>query len=203
MTARARWIIVAVAGVLLLAIGFTGGLITPGLRAPGNDSPEAGFARDMSVHHAQAVQMSVLALTRVDRPDILGLAHDIALTQQAQIGMMAVWLQDWHLQPTGTRPPMAWMGDGARVVNGLMPGMATPAQIQQLTDSKGTAADILYCQLMLRHHVGGIHMVRDILKLTSNSQVRSLAQAMLTGQQLEVVQFQDFLQQLGALPLTS
>src|ERR1051326_6142459 len=103
MTARARWIIVAVAGVLLLAIGFTGGLITPGLRAPGNDSPEAGFARDMSVHHAQAVQMSMLALTRVDRPDILGLANDIALTQQAQIGMMAVWLQDWHLQPTGTR----------------------------------------------------------------------------------------------------
>ena len=38
--------------------GYAGGLLTPPLTRPGDDSVEAGFARDMTTHHAQAVEMS-------------------------------------------------------------------------------------------------------------------------------------------------
>jgi uncharacterized protein (DUF305 family) len=202
MTGRTRWIIGVAAALALLAIGYLGGILTPGFQAPGDNSPEAGFARDMSVHHAQAVQMSMIEARSGTMPEVRGLAQSIALTQQAQIGMMTVWLQDWHLNPTGSQPRMAWMPEGSEeLVNGLMPGMATQTQINELINAKGKQVDILFCQLMLRHHLGGIHMVEGLLQESHNSEVRALAETMLTGQQGEIADLQLYLQQLGAQPL--
>jgi uncharacterized protein (DUF305 family) len=204
MSRRTQWIGGVLAAVLLLGIGFAAGWFTPGLTTPGNDSAEAGFARDMSAHHAQAVAMSMIAVEDATNPDVRQLAYAIALTQQAQIGMMSTWLQDWKLLPTGTEKPMSWMPDGQQaLVNGLMPGMATTEQINQLTEAKGAQADVLFCQLMLRHHLGGIHMVEGILAVTHDSQVKTLAAAMLSGQQSEVLTLQNLLKTLGAAPLSS
>jgi uncharacterized protein (DUF305 family) len=204
MTVRMRWIAGIAAALALIAVGYIGGILTPSLRAPGDNSAEAGFARDMSVHHAQAVQMSMIAAQNATVPEVRGLAQSIALTQQAQIGMMTVWLQDWNLNPTGSGPRMAWMPDGSsELVNGLMPGMATQDQINQLINARGQQVDILYCQLMLRHHLGGIHMVEGLLQESHNSEVRALAETMLTGQQGEIADLQRYLQDLHAQPLPS
>jgi uncharacterized protein (DUF305 family) len=197
-------IIGVLAAVVLLGLGYLAGLATPSLTSPGTNSPEAGFARDMSTHHAQAVAMSLLELENGSDPDVIGTAYAIATEQQAQIGMMAVWLQDWHLLPTGTQPPMSWMPGGpTELVNGLMPGMASVADMNKLSQARGKQEDILYCQFMLRHHLGGIHMVEGILAVTHNSRVRDLAEGMLTGQQSDVQALQSLLQKLGASPLTS
>ena len=56
-------------------------------RPPGDDSAEAGFARDMIVHHAQAVQMAEIVRDKTQSDDMGLLATDIAPTQQAQIGI--------------------------------------------------------------------------------------------------------------------
>ena len=74
---------------------------------PDNSSPEAGFARDMSVHHAQAVAMAEAIRDRTTDPDLKILATNIALGQQAQIGRMSGWLDEWGLTQTSTTPPMA------------------------------------------------------------------------------------------------
>lgn len=203
MSGRTRWIAGALAALLVLAIGYAAGLLTPSLRAPGDTSPEAGFARDMSTHHAQAVAMALIAYQNATLPEVRNLGYDIATTQENQIGQMTVWLQDWHLSPTGSQPRMAWMPDGSRELSpeGLMPGMATTDQMNALTAAKGKQVDILFCQLMLRHHLGGIHMVEGILAETSNPQVRALAESMKAGQQREVANLQQLLTQLGASPL--
>jgi len=204
MSGRTRWIVGILAALALLVVGFIGGILTPSLRAPGDNSPEAGFARDMSTHHGQAVAMAMLEVQNGSDPGVRQLAEDIATTQQAQIGMMTVWLQDWKLLPTGSRPAMAWMPDGSsELVNGLMPGMATVDQLNQLSAARGKASDVLFCQLMLRHHIGGIHMVEGILQVTHNSTVRALAETMLSGQQGEVTVLQQELKTLGAEPLSS
>jgi uncharacterized protein (DUF305 family) len=204
MSGRTGWIVGVVAALALLVVGFLGGYLTPSLRAPGDSSPEAGFARDMSTHHGQAVAMAMLEVQNGIDPAVRQLAEDIATTQQAQIGMMTVWLQDWKLLPTGSRRPMAWMPDAnSELVNGLMPGMATVDQLNQLSAARGKASDVLFCQLMLRHHIGGIHMVEGILEETHNSQVRTLAETMLSGQQGEVTVLQGELKTLGAQPLSS
>jgi uncharacterized protein (DUF305 family) len=190
------WLALAVAVGLVL--GLAAGLLVPTLNRPGNDSPEAGFARDMSTHHAQAVEMSVIAQERATDPRVRSLAVDIALTQQAQIGMMQTWLREWKLDPTGAQPPMAWMGDemAASVKDGLMPGMATSAEMEQLRNATGRDFDILFLELMRTHHIGGIHMAEGVLKLSDDSEVRWLAQAMVDGQKKETTLIQELLDEL-------
>jgi uncharacterized protein (DUF305 family) len=192
-----RWVALGVVVGLLLGVAV--GLLIPGLSRPGDTSAEAGFARDMSTHHAQAVEMGMLAQEKATDPDVRTLGADIALTQQAQIGIMQTWLRDWQLSPTGSQPRMAWMPDGAGSIrDGLMPGMATDAQRAQLRAATGRDFDILFLQLMLNHHLGGIHMAQAALDLSDNEQVRSLAGAMVAGQQKEITAIQALLNKLGA-----
>jgi uncharacterized protein (DUF305 family) len=195
----------ALGAVVALLIGYGAGLLTPRFTAPGDNSPEAGFARDMSIHHAQAVDMGMVAYQKATNDEVRQMGYDIALTQQAQIGMMSIWLKDWHLEPTGSRPRMAWMPNGSQELSpdGLMPGMATDAQLEQLHNATGKDVDILFCQLMLRHHLGGIHMIDGVLQESHNSTVRQLAQTMKNNQQADVATLQRLLTELGAKPLGS
>ena len=192
------WWLVAVL-VFGLALGVGGGLVIPHFTKPADDSAEAGFLRDMSTHHAQAVEMSMIAHADSDDPRIVTLAGDIALTQHGQIGYMQAWLRDWGLSPTGSQPAMAWMPDSAgSVVNGLMPGMATPEQINKLREAKGKDLEVQYLTLMRQHHLGGIHMAQEILNLSKNKDVTWLAQTMVNSQQAELTVINDMLQKLGA-----
>ena len=194
----------ALAVLIALAVGYTAGAILPSLRAPGDDSVEAGFARDMSTHHAQAVEMAMIAYPKATDAEVKSSAYNIALGQQAEIGVMQTWLKDWHLLPTGTRPKMAWMPDGQRtLVDGLMPGMATNTELSQLNNATGKQLDILFCQLMLRHHLGGIHMIDGLLAESHDAQVRDVATTMKRNQQAEIDVFRQTLTQLGAQPLPS
>jgi uncharacterized protein (DUF305 family) len=198
---RRRFGLGALAGVLIfgLIVGLAAGLLGPRLRTPGDDSAEAGFLRDMSTHHAQAVEMSMIAHANSTNPAIVTLAGDIALTQHGQINYMQAWLRDWNLSPTGSRPPMAWMPDAAgSVVNGLMPGMATPSQMAALRKATGRDLDVMYLRLMRQHHLGGIHMAQGILKESDNADVTWLAQTMVASQQGEITLIDTMLKQLGA-----
>jgi uncharacterized protein (DUF305 family) len=200
-TQRARIIAGAVVAVLLLAIGYGAGLLTrPG--TPGDDSAEAGFARDMSTHHAQAVEMGMIAYQNATLPDVRTLGGDIAITQQGQIGVMSTWLKDWGLDANSSRPPMSWMPNGQNeLVNNLMPGMATREEVDKLKNATGRQVDILFCQYMLRHHLGGIHMVDDVLARNPRPEVRDLADTMKKNQTAEVSVLRTLLIQLGAQPL--
>jgi uncharacterized protein (DUF305 family) len=202
---RRALILGALGAVVALLIGYGAGLLTPRFTAPGDNSPEAGFARDMSTHHAQAVEMGMVAYQKATNDDVRQMGYDIATTQQAQIGMMSVWLKDWHLEPTGSRPKMAWMPNGSQELSpdGLMPGMATDDQLTQLHNATGKDVDILFCQLMLRHHLGGIHMIDGILQESHNKTVTDLAQTMKNNQQADVAMLQQLLTDLGAKPLGS
>jgi uncharacterized protein (DUF305 family) len=143
--------------------------------------------------------MAMLAHEKGNDPAIRTVGGDIAITQQGQIGRMQAWLREWQLNPTGSQPRMAWMPDGqASMRDGLMPGMATDAERAQLRTATGRAFDILFLQLMLKHHLGGIHMAQGVLNETGDDEVRLLAQSMVDGQQREIAMFQALLKQLGA-----
>ncbi|MFF3858017.1 DUF305 domain-containing protein [Streptomyces sp. NPDC002209] len=80
-------------------------------RAPGLYSADAGFARDMAVHHQQAVEMSFIVRDRTKDEPVRGLAYDIANTQANQRGMLLGWLDLWGLpKVVADEPPMSWMG---------------------------------------------------------------------------------------------
>ena len=132
-------------------------------------------------------------------PTIVSLSADIALTQNGQVGVMQAWLRDWGLSPTGSEPTMAWMPGGqASVQNGLMPGMATPAQIDQLRKATGKDLDVQFLTLMRAHHLGGLHMAQAILDQSDNKDVTWLAESMVTGQQSDLNLIDDLLKKAQA-----
>jgi len=181
---------VAVASGLLL--GWV--LFSP--EAPGTDSAEAGFARDMSEHHAQAVDMSLIALQRSDDREIDLLAYDIATTQGTQIGTMQGWLEQWDLPAARPEPRMAWMekamaGADSAVEPGdadyrPMPGMATTAEMDALESAPRDEVDVDYLEMMIRHHVAGVEMAQAAVESTDSPDVLRLAEAMVNGQRREI-----------------
>jgi uncharacterized protein (DUF305 family) len=189
---------VAAALVLGLLLGMAVAYFVPRLNRPGDDSPEAGFLRDMSTHHAQAIEMAMIAHQATTDADIESFSRDVAITQQGQVGMMQAWLRGWGLGSTGSRPPMAWMPDsgGALSQGGLMPGMASQQQMDQLRAATGTAQDVMFLQLMRQHHLGGIHMAQEIVRRSDDKDVTWLAQTMVAGQQNEIGAIQDMLNRL-------
>ena len=120
----------------------------------------------MAAHHLQGVEMANLVSDHSEDPAVRGLAFDIATTQTNQVGRMQGWLALWGYSPTGG-DQMAWMGHGmARHAHGqsggsgLMPGMATEEELANLRSLQGTAFDVEFLRLMIRHHQGGLEMAQ-------------------------------------------
>jgi uncharacterized protein (DUF305 family) len=168
-------------------------------RDPGNDSAEAGFLRDMFVHHAQAVEMSMIIRDRTEDDNLFAMATDIALTQSTQMGTMQGYLDLWGLPLTGEDPAMTWMG---MPTEGLMPGMATADEIAQLQTLPIDQAEILFLQLMIRHHQGGVEMSEAALDRCDEEHVRDMAERIITLQSGEIDAMNQMLQVRGADPIT-
>ncbi|WP_432835746.1 DUF305 domain-containing protein [Dactylosporangium sp. CA-092794] len=205
LSRRARLTLGVLAAVLLLGAGTAIGYLIPTLRAPGNDSVDAGFARDMSVHHAQAVEMGMWAYRLGTTDQIRNLGYDIAASQQWQIGQMQAWLTEWHLSPTSDSRAMSWMPEGQNTLqpDGRMPGMASDAELTKLKSSTGKDFDTLWCQLMLRHHLGGIHMAEAAAQKAQSQEVRDAAEKIRVSQSYDISQLTEMLKDLGAQPLSS
>ncbi len=169
-------------------------------RPPGETSAEAGFLRDMSDHHAQAVEMALILHDRTADGELQMITTDIAMTQQGQIGTMQGWLDLWDLSPTGDDPPMAWMDHP--ITDGLMPGMATAEEIEQLRTLSVDQAEIRFLQLMIRHHQGGVKMAEALLARSDQDEVTTLARGIVASQQGEIDAMNAMLQARGQSPIT-
>ncbi|MEY2270422.1 DUF305 domain-containing protein [Streptomyces sp. BF23-19] len=180
-------------------------------RTPGLRSPDAGFARDMAVHHQQAVEMSFIVRDRTQDEAVRTLAYDIANTQANQRGMLLGWLDLWGLPKVlADEPPMSWMGasgghgghaghDTAKP-GALMPGMATKEELDRLGAASGRDAEVLFLQLMTDHHKGGVAMAEGCAQQCETPVERALAQGMVDAQRSELTLMEDMLRQRGAAP---
>jgi uncharacterized protein (DUF305 family) len=197
---------VAVAAAAALILGAVlGALLLGGEPTPDDQSPEAGFARDMAVHHGQAVEMAFLIRDRSADPVIRTMAYDIINTQRAQIGMFSGWLQQWQLPQTSQANPMAWTdhehGGGPGSMNAMqpvesyadMPGMASDEEMEALSEAEGVAAERLFLELMIAHHIGGVEMAQAVIPLTDRGEVVYLADTIVAGQQAEIATMEDLL----------
>ena len=205
---RAALLAVIAVGLVLIGGGAAVALgLGRGEPAPTADSVEAGFARDMSRHHLQGVEMANLAPERSTDPEVRQLAFDIAETQQNQVGRMQGWLALWGLPPTAGET-MAWMGSGAHAGHdtaagggGLMPGMATEAELAQLRSLSGTEFDTEFLRLMIRHHQGGREMAEHAAEHAAVPAVAGLAGTIAETQTAEVTTMERMLTARGGTPL--
>ena len=200
----------AVAAVLTTLLLVAASLVIGRLSAPDNHSPldrsvEAGFARDMQVHHLQAVEMAMTIRDLTTDPELRLLAYDIATSQAQQSGQMFGWLADWGLNQAPSEPPMTWMtrptlGGGHDDMAGMnvtpgatMPGLATSTQLAELKASSGIEAEKRFLALMIAHHQGGVDMAEAVLDRTQNRVVIDLATSIVLAQSGEIIVMQDML----------
>jgi uncharacterized protein (DUF305 family) len=140
--------------------------------------------------------MALIIRDRTEGEDVRLLAYDIATTQSHQAGQLYGWLVEWGLRQAGREPPMTWMmrpdrsgeeGDhAAHAMGALMPGMATPAQMAELSASSGVEAERLFLTLMIAHHQGALEMAEAVLERTDHPGVRTFADAVLISQASEI-----------------
>ncbi|WP_405387038.1 DUF305 domain-containing protein [Streptomyces sp. NBC_01102] len=207
-----RSLLVAGAVVFLVAVGLVLVMVVrpssafpsasgSGVSAPAEASADVGFARDMSIHHQQAVEMSFVVRDRTDDEDVRRLAYDIINTQANQRGMMLGWLETWDRPKSSDRPPMDWMGHTVTPTDGsLMPGMATDKQLDRLRAAEGRAAEVLFLRLMTVHHRAGADMARAAAGAAGTDEVRNLAAGMVRGQESEIALMADMLKARGERP---
>ena len=155
---------------------------------PTSDSVDAGFARDMSRHHQQGVEMANLVAERSSDPEVRLLAFDISSTQNSQVGRMQGWLTLWGLPPSDGSPPMEWMGSAHHMTMGpgdLMPGMASEEELAHLRSLSGRPFDVQFLRLMIRHHQGGRDMAEYAAAHAQVAAVRDLAKTIADTQTAE------------------
>ncbi|MFI6948548.1 DUF305 domain-containing protein [Streptomyces sp. NPDC050422] len=212
MTSAARAsrpMVLAGGAVLLLALGLVVlMLVRPSssapaavssTAAPAEASADVGFARDMAVHHQQAVEMSFIVRDRTPDVAVRRLAYDIINTQANQRGMMLGWLETWGRAKSSPGPPMAWMGHTVTARDGaLMPGMATDTELDALRAAKGRDAEVRFLKLMTAHHRAGAEMARAAAAAAGTDEIRNLASGMVLGQQSEIALMADMLKARGS-----
>ena len=168
----------------------------------------------MSAHHQQAVAMCDMIPLNV-APDVRGMADEIRIVQWREIGQMMGWLQIFNA-PLDNPHPMSWMdtseataaaqhSDGASMpmstpmpsMSTTMPGMANSKELTKLAKSTGHDAEILFLQLMIRHHQGGVDMAADAARRAVNQSVREAALDMVKDQTDEIQMMMVMLDQRG------
>jgi uncharacterized protein (DUF305 family) len=190
----------ALAAVLVGTAGYLLGAARSAPAFPRDGSVDLGFVRDMMTHHAQAVTLAMIAGRRVTVPAVREMAGEIATGQQREIGVMAGWLQQWRLPESTTAAPMAWMAHSPAAAPGAdppMPGLASRRDVGRLAVTRGRRADLLFCQLMLPHHLSALHMIDEELAHGVRPEVLALAAQMRTGQQKEITMLHRLLPELA------
>lgn len=201
--------------VLSLAAVVVAGLAVRGAFGPYVPEPgsvDVGFSQDMSVHHRQAVEMASWARDNTTDPRIRQLAFDIESTQNRQVGIMQGWLGLWNAPTLPTGGHMAWMGQAGHAGHSMagmdaggsmsrMPGMASTEDLARLRATPPPQLDVVFLQLMLRHHEGGVSMLEYGRDHAEVAEVRNLATQMLIAQTAESQLMTSLLAQRGAQPL--
>jgi uncharacterized protein (DUF305 family) len=196
----------AVAAVAVGLVGFSvGRLSTLGSPALSSTSADAGFARDMQVHHLQGVELAMIIRDRTDDEAVRLLGYDIATAQSQQAGQLYGWLTEWDLPQAAPEPAMTWMtrpgrsGDGhahaddAHRPGDPMPGLATPEQIEELTAANGVEAERRFLTLMIAHHLGAVDMAEAVQDRANNPSVLNFANSVIISQEAEITLMESML----------
>jgi uncharacterized protein (DUF305 family) len=126
------------------------------------DPADVDFMQGMIPHHAQAIQMSALAVPNGARYEVVRLAQRITISQRDEIHMMRRWLIERKQDAPDSLATRHLMRMNGMVHEMLMPGMLSDEEMATLAKARGAAFDRLYLQGMIRHHRGAIDMVNTL-----------------------------------------
>lgn len=131
---------------------------------------DAMFIDGMIEHHQGAITMAEQALEDAERPEIRELAQAILDAQEAEIGLMESWRDEWH-------PDMPHTG-----------GMDMDMGPMEVSDDDSQPFDQRFIDAMIPHHEGAIAMAREALERSTRPELRAMAEEVIRVQQEEIDQ---------------
>lgn len=140
------------------------------------------FMQGMIHHHAQALDMTELIPSRTATEDMKKLGLRITLSQADEIKMMQRWLQARGQEVTSEH---AHHMPGAP----MMPGMLSKEEMDRLAAAKGLEFDRLWLDGMIKHHMGALVMVEDLVSqpgAAQESEMFAFASDIVADQKMEI-----------------
>jgi uncharacterized protein (DUF305 family) len=172
------WGGLAVAG--LVALGMLALLGRQGREPPhigGNVAFDQGYMRRMAAHHAQGVELALLAAERAEDAHLRALARLMAAEQRGEIAVFGQWWRSWF---GGALPPATAEDHAA------MPGMVPAEELDALRRAGADAFDARFVAAMTFHHLGAVAMADAALRTAGDPRLRLMAHAIRHAQRGEV-----------------
>ena len=169
---------------------------------PPRSAKDVEFMQGMIMHHAQAVEMTVLIESHTENKKLALLGARISHSQAEEMRFMQRWLQARGEQTSMPMPKMSGMdhmnmpGMNMSSQPMLMPGMLTAEQMDALRKGKGAEFDRLFLTGMIQHHGGALVMVKDLFDTAGAGQDAELfnfATDVDSGQRAEIRIMQNML----------
>ncbi|TNM38341.1 DUF305 domain-containing protein [Nocardioides albidus] len=162
------------------------------------NTADVEFATMMIPHHAQALQMALMAQDRPLSPELRALVDQIQAAQTPEVETMTTWLTDWdkEIPPTSMdHVHGGHHGEGAEMPEDMatMPGMMSTERMEELEDSSDTAFPELWMTMMIEHHEGAITMARTEQEDGRFADAIALAESIEEAQAAEIDTMEDLL----------
>lgn len=158
---------------------------------PADANYDLRFIDGMIPHHQGAIVMAQEALQKSKRPEIKKLANEIIKAQDKEIAELKQWRKIWY--PTAPNEPQAWHAEMKHMM------AMTPEQIKAMRmdmdlGESNAEFDLRFINAMIPHHEGAVVMARDALNKSKRPEIKKLAQAIISSQEAEIKQMQQWRQ---------
>ena len=135
---------------------------------------DVAFAQMMIPDHEMVAEMGKLAEKKASSQELKTVAKELQEDQAQTIDTLKGWLQDWGKPASGN---MAGMD---------MPGAMTAEDMDELSSMSGMEFDMMFAQMMIKHHEGYLEMARDEQAKGVSTEAKAMAADMLTKQQAQI-----------------
>jgi uncharacterized protein (DUF305 family) len=145
------------------------------------------YVKMMIPHHEQAITMTDLVADRASDQQVRAIAGRIADAQDGEIAVMRDWLSRYGTHSEHRSHDTAGTpGAPGEHGHGLMPGMATPGQLDALRAASGAEFDRMFLDLMIAHHEGALTMAEHELAQGVQTRAIEMAQDVIASQSTEI-----------------
>ncbi|GLY33386.1 DUF305 domain-containing protein [Kineosporia sp. NBRC 101731] len=173
--------------------GSSAGSAEPGV---GFNDADVTFASGMIPHHAQAVEMADLALTKASSAKVKDLAEKVKAAQAPEIQTLSGLLSSWNQPAPSTEgsDSMEGMDHGDA---GHADSMMTSEQMDDLEAASGADFDRMWVDMMIKHHEGAVAMGKTEVADGTDAQATQLAQTVIDAQTTEIAELKSLATELA------
>ena len=148
---------------------------------------DVDFVRGMIPHHQGAIDMADIVLKFGKDAEVQNLANGIIAAQRREMAQMSLWLATYGSLPPG--PDAAAVSRAYAQVNAAMH--------KDMSIKLTGKADADFMRGMVPHHVGAVEMAKVVLAFGKDSQLKLLAEQIISSQSGEIALMKAWLQKNG------